>query len=1302
MTYDELLSALQPNASQVVTASATNITARTFGTFLAAAYGGQPIVITGATTSGDGTTVTVTGNSSYLNSPSVPVVGTFTPGTYTVNVTITYTLVGATPVTGGWTPATSFSFLPTTYNPTLRQNTAQQSSFGSMSFTNASFTVRGIGVNNFWPTVVVFVQFAGDAATSGPLAVMSWLGPYLPLSGVYNISGSGYVTPLTPGTYPWQMTGLNAPRGVLLSAALPVPPISEMTGGAITASGFVFNLYTPTDATWLGGNPTYQPVMAVTGSFTIASANQTVQLTAPVIPGSMEALLTAAFNPAPSLSGLASLLGVTGASSTQTLLSGLPPTLQTALANLGSLSLNSLTLSLQPTADGPYGVAYSYIKVTLPGVTWTPITGYVSISNLAADIFVGTPFDTPSISVSIRGTLTICTIPLSVVTDIPSFTITAEARGITLALSTFFTTYFPNSTPPASNLNIEDIYLQASPTSGSYTIAVKMASSTSWSITLGRATFNITELYMQCSGTSALPSAGVFNGTVDFGGDTELSLSMSFPPMTVSFQGQFDSVGFQQIVTTLYGPVPSWLPSGFDFTIPGTYVLIEEEGDDLVFQAATQIPNAGSFVIQVQQAGSAAGFAAGIALTGSGALASLPGLSLAPFGTTFTLQSLVLIASSFASSTFTFPPFSDFDDPAITAASVPIPTGGIVAGLNLYATMTLGSTGAQGTMASFLGITGPVSVILQVGNPPSASTQLAASTTITLAGGTLAASFGGKLSGSSVQLFLTGTWSGTVGGYRLAFSLTTSFGANGALISGSYGTNITLGGMTLSNLALQVGVSPTGGTSAGIAGTITVGSGLASVAVFWNPTNLSQSMVAGSISGGTLAGLVTAIAGATVPDSLSSLLGAISIGPSKTFSVPSSVAGSLAALDIAAVSAAFAGFAKVTLPASSTSVLVIPPSGTSATWYLTDLTTTQMTTYQLVPSGTTMTVSVNPQLYFAPQSTTIGTRTYAQGFSVSGKLTLFGVPVTVAITVTQGTGISANANFPISVRIVSSSILQLKGANGTGGPSLSLATSGTPSFQLSGQLTLLGLNLANVTLNARDYSWFAYLSGSALGMSYETTVEITSSGGIYAWFYASFTLTIPPINLSVGGVNLGTTIEISAGASCRVIVAWFPGYDEVIIHLFSTITIPIVGTLALPALTLSSLALSQLGSTILGAAKTAVHNAYTDMTHWLDAIGAGIVNFSIFDAAAEGGTREATTEDVPDLVGAALANYFQLTGAQIATAVQTDVGYDLDQIANTLYGAGQTEAEATTILTNMNQWTTAQITAAIQLYYGPA
>jgi hypothetical protein len=501
-----------------------------------------------------------------------------------------------------------------------------------------------------------------------------------------------------------------------------------------------------------------------------------------------------------------------------------------------------------------------------------------------------------------------------------------------------------------------------------------------------------------------------------------------------------------------------------------------------MFLLSTQFEDYGTVIFQAQKSSQTEGkwgFAFGLNL-GSGALSAINGLDvLEPLVSLFELQELVLVLSSFDSTSFSFPGLEHFNQPAIASKGVSLPaqSNGIIAGLNVYAQWNFDNSQQQQFLKKFLGIDdASLGITLQIGKNPGRDAKLFASITAQVEGLCLSAQFGGLIRNGEPGFFLMGELVAPIQGTEYTFTVTLLFVANGAFLSGTMmgATSIDLELFKLSNVALAVGINWEGIPSLGIAGTIDVETYQSSLAVFFNANNPSQSLVAGSVSDLTLKDILDTLTGDTIPSEIDEVLDQVGVQGTQEFELPGSLADDLDNLRMDKVSAAFAT-KQVTIPSSSRQTLLVVNTPGSI-WYLTDL-TNAMRHYQLKKNGETIKVSVEAQFYLAPQDTFIGELPFKEGFFLNGAITVFGFDASAKIDMSANKGIAVDAQMD-KIVIGTEALFSIKAAEGDSGPRVSASTYSqpqnavaafrSPHFYINGGMEMLGVKREIFATLTRD------------------------------------------------------------------------------------------------------------------------------------------------------------------------------------------------------------------------------------------
>jgi hypothetical protein len=138
--------------------------------------------------------------------------------------------------------------------------------------------------------------------------------------------------------------------------------------------------------------------------------------------------------------------------------------------------------------------------------------------------------------------------------------------------------------------------------------------------------------------------------------------------------------------------------------------------------------------------------------------------------------------------------------------------------------------------------------------------------------------------------------------------------------------------------------------------------------------------------------------------------------------------------------------------------------------------------YELVKTAGAIRVALEPQFYFAPQTTFIGALRFEQGMFLNAGLKMMSFEATAKVLVKQSKGISVDGRMS-RVVIGTETLFCIEAAEGKQGPRVSAstfkqpelqdATLKEPHFLLDGSLTLLGLRQsAYVGLTTSGFNFF--------------------------------------------------------------------------------------------------------------------------------------------------------------------------------------------------------------------------------------
>lgn len=1049
-----------------------------FDQLLLTCNGGQPITITGAELVEVEGGVVVSGTSSFLRQADLPITARlFVDEAGTVDAVLEYELIGEIPGPNPWTLSRSLPELPAVWNyetgsplaPVDLQNEPmpvlppQRPYVDSLRLSNARFAVSTSARPD--PSTGTPLQpginLVADLVPQGALGILESTlrsGPEpLALSGTIRIPKPTEVT-RPQGLLETIWSRADVP-GVHLQADLDL----DLSLGTLVIDQTRLRIYSPHSTEWVADNDTFAPRYGYSARLAIPSADIEIELGANLTWGMPQATLYARPTGVTlgKLTHLVDLVGGGGLSAS------LPKPLQKAASALEKLALTyvALDVSMGATAVGVDAVA---VEVGMPGLTWTVWKDDLVVRDLACRFEVSDPFGASgkrSVAVTVMGTVEIegVAIAIKARSDQGFSLYAAMVDGSTIPLGRLMKRY-ASGVPAPADLTVTGLRLALAP-GKSYSMATTVEGVPKpWQIQVGRSKLTVGQLALALACTGGKVS-GSFAGTATYGKDLTLDIRYAIPG-DVAIRSVIEDIKLSELIGKVASQAGS-LPKGFDLTLPSTSVLIQKRGSDYVFQVGTQLEELGMFGFEVRKVASGWGFAAGLVLLGP--LSKLPGLgALAPLERSFALEKLLVTVSSFDDASFQFPDMAQLQVPRLAGKgelALP-PQTGMTAGLCAYGQWAIDLEDRQQNMLSkFLGLPSRLAVALQVGKDPAKQSKLYVDFTTTVHGNPLSCRFGAMMQNGKPALFLDGELSTTIDDQPVVFSVTMLLVTSGMFLSGTMAGTVALGGVKLSNLAVMTAVSWSGIPSLGLAATIDVSSFSSSIAVMFDSTDPSKSLFAGSVSDLTLADVASTLAGAKkLPNDLRKVLAGFGLSGTQPFSIPAATSTALDDLELEAVAQAFKAAGVPISSAPGSTLLVVGKAGKS--WQLTDL-RNKMRHYQLEKKGKNIRVTVNAQVYCAPQATTIGKLRFDQGFYLNGTLTVLGVSSTTTVEVSPNKGLAIDTSIDRSVVIYKKSFFSLSDKSGKKGPRLSVSTFSQPTrkdprfrkphFYLDGQIVLLGV-----------------------------------------------------------------------------------------------------------------------------------------------------------------------------------------------------------------------------------------------------
>jgi hypothetical protein len=902
------------------------------------------------------------------------------------------------------------------------------------------------------------------------------------------------IQPAVPIPSPTPLPGINLSAKLHVDAAL----------GPISLRDTALRIYCPPDDTWLALHPERPPAIFFGG--TLAIDRFALDVWAQVPPGGGDFLVLTA-QPEGGLGGfdLGALSGLIG----QDDLAG---QLTPQLGDLGEISLHTLTFALSVS---PPELHYASLTVGLDGMRWAPFGDVLQITDLESIFTVTSPLASDrSLAVLLVGTFTIQGIDVTVVIDLPDFTVTAEARNLpALPLSSLMRTYLP-AVPPVADLTVQSLQVAARP-GQVFALSVRLAAQPgAWTLQLGPQTLTVQDVGLVMEYAAGAGFTGAFSGRLGVAGvDLQLGYQVPGP---FALRADLPDIGLRALLEALCDQQIPW-PPGFDVVLKRSRVQISGRGTDLALILGTQLDGFGSLALEVRRVGEHWGFAAGFALPTGWRLAQLSP-DLAALDTAFQLRRMILAVASFDDPGFTFPDLSTFGDPSITTPQISLPASapGVKAGINMFAELVFGGDRGLELIKNSLRLDrATVDVLLQIGeNPANAllSAGLSGSFNENIA---FVGALRIQLVDGSPAIGLLGQVSMQANGQPLVFTAQLNVGPNGAVLAGTMAGTWTgafgIPALTLADVALALGISWELVPAIGIAATVSLGEIAGSAAVLFDGTMPSRSLLAGSLSDLGMTDVVRTLIGdqVAIPPDLAPVLDGIRLEGVPLFDIPGVLAADLDGATLApAVITAFLDAGRISLPATAAGVL-LTVAEPGQRWYLTDRMTLKH--YGIARNQDVLTVSMQVQLYVAPQPTLIGQLMFPQGVRLSATASAFGLGGSVDLDVDPSAGISLGGSIqPIDA----GPIFSLTGHAGDNGPQVSMATYDAPAsrirgphFVVSGAVTMLGFT--------RDIDLRASRDGFSL----------TVSAVLFNVFAAEVTATCPLSHFDASDLVVSATMD---------------------------------------------------------------------------------------------------------------------------------------------------------------------------------
>lgn len=822
-------------------------------------------------------------------------------------------------------------------------------------------------------------------------------------------------------TYPWDHQ--DSLVGIHLSCALK----RAFSVGELALKDGVFHFYTPLSHDWSMKNDLFQPLVGVSSKLELGDLTE--EIIGSSIPGTdciyFEARLQGA-----SLGNLAKLTGQ------KDLFSSFPAPLKKALKGAKKLELTQLCFGV---AFGKSGVSVSsfVLEVAAPGVQWDLWKDHLSVSEMGCRLIINTPFSKPSLDVTFWGNTTFESLPLRLIASSAGNWIFMASlqEAQTLPLEKIIGKKLP------AELSVDSMLLAVGVDSG-VRFTGACAGEPGWKIKVGSEQLTVEDLLFDLSCSWDRKVTGSIGGTVKLGG---ASLKFHYAvPGDWLMRADIPKVSFKDLCKRFgKGVQPSFNPN-----ITNASVMVSKES----FQLSGSVGN-DTFMFE----GGKKGFAAGMELNNPelGAVCK----ELKPFDKAVQLQDLTVVAANYDAPKFRFSPMKEVQ----SQHNVPQISGGLAAGLNIHAIMKL-DTKELKLLRKVLGLDPKLDVAVQVSKNP----RLFFEVDTKINKWPFRCDVGFALEQGSPELFCEGILLAKIQKKPCSFDVALSVVKSGFYFGGTMEGSVKVDTVTVSNLSLMIGMNWGGIPSLGIAGELDLPNISSSVALLFDANDPSKSLIAGAISDLTLADVVKTLAQVKkLPEPMGKVLSQVSVKGTDPFILPAEVAEALDTVDHAAISTAFRS-AKVSIPSSSKDLLLVVQDP-GKRWQLTDI-KNNMTHYQLVKTPKGIRVSLEAQIYMAPQASQIGTQRFEQGFLLNASLKVLGLQWTSTVNINARKGISIDSSLANPLTVYNRNFFCVSNAKGDKGPLVSMSTFNQPRhkeakfrkphFYLSGKMVLMGLDVA--------------------------------------------------------------------------------------------------------------------------------------------------------------------------------------------------------------------------------------------------
>jgi hypothetical protein len=785
-------------------------------------------------------------------------------------------------------------------------------------------------------------------------------------------------------------------------------------------------IYCPPDQDFVQNNISYTPCQVFYGNANVPSLNNDeIECWINYIPSMLAFEVFFNFKDNNSLNSLEKISKLCGDNKiTESLPSALNNT-QLGKLKITNLNINFNLLNKMPSLDGVM------INISMGDAKWSILNNSIQIDKIRSTFSYTTDeFSENKFRVRISGEVKIWGIDWDVsASNENGFTLYLNKKiNPAIHLGKFLTDNLKiKNIPTIPDLTIDSFQSEISPKSHIEIMTVMAANGNVWKIPVGITSIKLSDmlLYIHYDFGNESSYQGYIAGTLAIDA-LKVRATCALPAKDISIQAQLPDFDLRKLTEKFCDTSIPW-PGNFNIQLTDSVVLFEKNNTDYLLKLATLVNNSCFLVFQIKKTANNTGFILGLNIDGSELTNQLEGWGLTILKKLLDilkLDKLVLVISTSDDNNYKFPDGDTFNIPAFKNQTISIPgSNGIVKGFNFMAEWEIDTTGSKELecLQKFLQLKAKTAIILQV-TPPD-DINFYASCNATICGTTADMQFGAKLKDGKPSFYAKGDIKLSIHNTPLDVALEVGITPNGAFGSGTLKSQtdfVDFGFFKLGNLALQIGMDFEGVPSFGFAGSITSGEKFnSSIAVLFDSSDPKKSMVAGSVSDLSLYDVLkTFIKQSTDCESVIAMNQSIVDVEDvfKKFKISGTntrewiISNELKEyLDNAEISKISDEFSKngINIPSDAKNVFFsIGQKGKS--WFITDL-SDKMKHYEVfLNEDNKIRVSLEAQLYVAPDDTQIGEIKYQAGYFINALLEICNFHVLVYIEMNYDKGFSIN------------------------------------------------------------------------------------------------------------------------------------------------------------------------------------------------------------------------------------------------------------------------------------------------------